>query len=508
MKHFGYTALTVAALCLGGSSVAAQDTTVTYIVNERVDIIGDPPRNIVFSEQYISKAMFEPLIFDFDGRTGESGLFPALATEWETLDDLTWRFTLREGVTFHNGVPFTAEAVKFSLERHLDPDFPSSDKFRDVPVAEINIIDDFTIDIVTTVPVPILPQRLSRNGAFILEPGHYGDLPLDQAAVSPVGTGPYKLEEFRRDDRVIMSRHDGWWGWDENSNVDRMVVRMIPELSTAFSEVMAGNADILRITPDLADVVERDPNVDLVIAPTLVRAVTIFNLDMYPQLKDPRVRVALNLAIDREAMIDAFAFGQQNLVMTTLINPPHDNPALEPYPYDPDRARELLAEAGYPDGFTIDTIDVMIPDSFEYSEAVAQFWSQVGVQVGEVRRLEASVMRERWAARTLSVASFLWSAAENTPETDAWAVHDDRQTNSTHWVREDFLEMYRELTQTVDLDRREELNFAMQDILYEDPPWVYLYLVPAAYAVSSRIEGYTPHPSLLVEDWGSIYVSE
>ncbi|MFU8825140.1 ABC transporter substrate-binding protein [Yoonia sp.] len=502
------TTFLAAGLSLGGLSAAIAQTTVTYIVNERADIIGDPPRNVVFAEQYISKAMFEPLVFDFDGRTGESGIRPALATSWKIIDDNTWHFYLREGVTFHNGEPFNADAVKFSIERHLDPDFPSTDKFRDVPITAVNVIDEFTVEFVTETPVPILPERLSRNGAFIMAPGHYADLPLAEAAITPVGTGPYKLEEFRRDDRVILSKNETWWGWDDKSNIDRLVIRMIPELSTAFSEVMGGNADIVRISSDLADVVEAAPNVKLVVAPTLVRAVTIFNLDMYPQLQDPRVRVALNMAVDREAIVDAFAFGRHELISTTLINPPNVNPALSPYPYDPDRARELLAEAGYPNGFRIDTIDVMIPDSFEYSEAVAQYWAMVGVEVGEVRRLEASVMRERWAARTLSVASFLWSAAENTPETDAWAVHDDRQTNSTHWVRPDFLEAYREITQTVDPERRRELSYQMQDILYQDPPWVYLYLVPAAYAVSNRVEGYNPHPSLLVEDWGSLYVTE
>lgn len=498
------------ALGLAASTAwpALAQNTVTYIVNERADLIGDPPRNVVFAEQYISKAMFEPLVWDFDGRTGESGIRPALATSWEIVDDNTWRFFLREGVTFHNGEPFNAAAVKFSIERHLDPDFPSTDKFRDVPITAVNVIDDYTVEFVTETPVPILPERLSRNGAFIMAPGHYADLPLDQAAVSPVGTGPYKLKEFRRDDRVIMSKNEDWWGWDDKSNIDTLVIRMIPEMSTAFSEVLSGNADIVRITPDLADTAASQDGVELIVAPTTVRAVVIFNMDMYPELKDPRVRVALNHAVDREAIIDAFAFGSQELVSKTPINPPNDDPNLEPYAYDPDRARKLLAEAGFPDGFDIATIDVMIPDAFQFSEAVAAYWSMVGVNVGEVRQLEASVMRERWAQRTLSVAGYAWSAGENTPETDAWAVHDDRQTNSTHWVRPDFLEAYRELTQTVNPERRRELSYQMQGIIYEDPPWVPLFRVPAAYAVNERIAGYSPHPSLLVEDWGAIYVEK
>ncbi|MFN3973292.1 MAG: ABC transporter substrate-binding protein [Gemmobacter sp.] len=507
MRRLFLSALAIAGMALAvGSSPGHAETSITYVVNERIDIIGDPPRNIVFAEQYVSKAMFEPLIFDFDGRTGKSGLYPALATEWAPVDDLTWRFKLRQGVKFHNGEPFNAEAVKFSLERHLAPDFPSSDKFRDVPITAINVIDDFTVEIVTKTPVPILPQRLSRNGAFILAPGHYSSISLDEAIVQPVGTGPYKLKEFRRDDRVILTKNADYWGWDEKSNIDELVVRMIPEMSTAFSEVMAGNADIVRITPDLADVVSSNDNLKLVVAPTTARAVIIYNLTVHPALQDPRVRVALNLAVDRDAIIDAFAFGEKSLKSVTLINPPHENPALSPYPYDPERAKALLAEAGYPNGFKIDTIDVMIPDAFEFSEAVAQFWGAIGVEVGEVRRLEAAVMRERWGARTLSVAGYGWSAAENTPETDSWAVHDGRKTNSTHWVRQDFLDLYRELTETVDLARRTEINYKMQEILYEDPPWVYLYRLPAAYAVTKRIKGYSPHPSLLVEDWASIYV--
>lgn len=500
----------VATTVLSGGMVLAQGNlkTLTYIVNERIDIIGDPPRNVVFAEQYLSKAMFEPLIWDFDGRTGKSGLYPALATSWEIMEDTRWRFNLRQGVKFHNGEPFNAAAVKFSLERHLDPAFPSTDKFRDVPITQINIIDEFTVDIVTKDAVPILPQRLSRNGAFILAPGHYSKLTVEEAAVKPVGTGPYKMLEFRRDDRAILERNNDYWGWDEKSNIDRLVIRMIPELSTAFSEVLSGNADILRITSDLADVVKNESKLNLVISPTTTRATMIFNLNTHPALKDPRVRVALNHAIDRDAIIDAFAFGQRNLKSTTLINPPNEHPNLKPYTYDPAKAKKLLAEAGYPNGFSIPTIDVMMPDAYEYSEAVSQYWSQVGVNVGEVRRLEAAVMRQRWAARSLSVASFPWSAGENTPETDAWAVHDGRQTNSTNWIRQDFLDLYSELIKTTAPVDRNKLNYKMQEILYEDPPWAPLYLVPAAYAVNKRVQGYSPHPSLLVEDWASIYIKE
>lgn len=508
MRHYTLSAILAVGMTAGAYSHAQADTTLTYIINENINLVGDPPRNLLIGENIVASAIFEPLLLDFDPETGERGLYPALATEWEAIDDLRWRFQLREGVVFHNGEPFNAEAVKFSIDRHLHPDFPSTNQFRALPIEAVEIVDEYTVDIVTETPLPILPQRLTRNGAYILAPGHYADLPLDEAGTNAVGTGPYKLEEFRRDDRVIMRAHEEYWGWSENSNIDRLVVRMIPEMSTAFSELINGNADISRVSADLADSVEREEDVDLVLTSTVMRVMVAFNLNVHPALEDPRVRVALNLAVDRDALIDAFAFGQRDAKNVTLVNPPNEHPDLEPYPYDPDRARELLAEAGYPDGFRIDVMDVMIPDVFEVTSAIAQYWGQIGVEVGEVRNLEAAVMSERWAGRTLSVAGFLWSGPENTPETDMWAVHDGRQRNSTNWYRQDFINAYDELIQTVDMERRDELNRTMQEILYEDPPWVYLYRLPAPNAVNKRVQGYVPHPSLVAEVWSSIYVEE
>ena len=191
----------------------------------------------------------------------------------------------------------------------------------------------------------------------------------------------------------------------------------------------------------------------------------------------------------------------------TAVNPPNVHPGLEPHPYDPELAKSLLAEAGV-NGFTVDTIDVMQPEAMEYAEIVAEYWRQVGVEVGEVRTLDWTVVRERWAQRTLSVHSFSWSASENTPVTDLWSVSDRRQTNSTHWLHEEFEDLYGKLMTTMDEAEREKMNYRMQEILYEDPPWVYLYLQPLVMGVSDRIGGYYPHPSFLVEDWASLYVKE
>jgi peptide/nickel transport system substrate-binding protein len=502
----GLISVAVAGMLAAPGHARADDpVTVTYVIVESLSNIGDPVMNVNFGEHRVTKAIFEPLVFDFDARTQEIGPRPALATHWELIDDHTWRFYLREGVTFHNGNPFTAEAVKFSIERVQAEGFPSGDKFLDVPISHVDIVDDHTVDIVTTEPVPILPYNLMRNGAFILDPEHYRDLPLEEARWSPVGTGPYKLLEHRADDRVILERHDDYWGWPEEANVDRLVIRFIPEISTAVAELIDGNVDIARITADLADTVEATDGVSVVVAPSHTRAMIGFNQQMYPEMQDPRVRRALIHAIDRDAMLDALAFGRHELKSLTAVNPPNVHPGLEPHPYDPELAKSLLAEAGV-NGFTVDTIDVMQPEAMEYAEIVAEYWRQVGVEVGEVRTLDWTVVRERWAQRTLSVHAFPWAAPENTPLTDLWSVSDRRPTNSTHWLHEEFEDLYGQLMTEMDEDRRQEINYRMQEILHEDPPWAYLYLFPLVVGVNDRIGGFYPHPGYAVEDWVSIYV--
>lgn len=492
---------------LGSVGAQAQDEghSITYVARETVDIYGDPLRGSTYDEHRVHHAQFEPLIYDFDGRTGERGLRPGLATSWEAIDDNTWRFELREGVTFHNGEPFNADAVKFTIDRAFADGYPGANKFLDVPIERVEVIDEFTVDIITSEPVPILPNHLTRNGAYILEPTHYADLSFEEALTSPMGTGPYRIVDFVQDERIVMQKHDDYWGFDEKSNIDQITITFIPELSTAVSELLTGAVDIVHLTPELVDRVNSGNNTEVIIGDGLVRAVVMFNLTVNECVADTRVRQALNYAVNRAEMVDAFAFGRQEAQLATMVNPPNNHPDLKPYPYDPDKARELLAEAGC-ENMTIPEIDVMQPQAQDHAEAVAGYWQMVGVNVGRVSLVDAAIMTQRWRDRALGVHSYTWSAAENTPETDMYAISDLRDRNSTHWFRQDFEDMYAELLGTMDLERRDELNRRLQEIQYEDPPGVFLYQRPNVVGISSRLKGYTPYPALVIEDWRSLYV--
>ncbi|MCC5983368.1 MAG: hypothetical protein JJU42_03280 [Rhodobacteraceae bacterium] len=428
-----------------------------------------------------------------------------LATSWEPIDDLTWELTLREGVTFHNGAPFNAEAVKFSIERPHHPDFETGDKIIDVPISHVDIIDDYTVHIVTHEPVPILPQRLSRNGAFILEPGHYSELSQQESSRMPVGTGPFKLVEWVRDQRIVMERNEDYWG--PMPNFDRLVYRVIPEPATMLAEVLTGGVDIAPVSPSNAEDVRAAEGVDLIVGDSLVRAVLIVNVNLHEAFNDPRVLQAMQWAIDTQALIDAFALGEAEQAVT-MVNPPNHNPNLEPYGYDPDKARELLAEAGYPDGFTVE-LDVLHPDAFDWAEAAAFYLTEVGINISQVNMLSRPVWLPRNVEGTLNLHAHHWSAGENTPETDMWATHPDRPSNSTNWFNQEWYDLYAELVRTVDQDRRTEINHRMQEILHaEGGPWLTQFRVPLFRAISDRVAHYYPHPSFLVEDFAQIRLVE
>jgi hypothetical protein len=244
----GASCLAMATALAAAPTAEAQDkNVVTYGFYDAVDVYGEPLRGSTYDEHRVHLAQFEPQVYDFNGRTGERGIRPGLATSWEAIDETTWRFNLREGVTFHNGAPFNAEAVKYSIERVFRDDFPGADKFLEVPITSVEIIDDYTVDIITSEPVPIMPERLSRNGAYIVEPGHYESIDYDEALTSPMGTGPFRMVEFIPDELIRLEAYEDYWGWDELSNVDELRFKIIPELSTAVAELVTGEVDMVRL---------------------------------------------------------------------------------------------------------------------------------------------------------------------------------------------------------------------------------------------------------------------
>lgn len=323
-------------------------------------------------------------IFDALTRLDEDGnLVPALATSWENIDPNTWRFELRQGVTFSNGTAFTAHDVVGAIDWLNTSDGRRSiigNEVRGVSGAEV--VDDHTVLIRTDPPDAILPSRL--NAMFIIESDAWSELGPDTYAKDPPGTGSFTVTDWGDRSGVVQmqARRDSW----RPPHVDRIRMPNLPDNAARVQALLAGQIDIAgNINIDDIALVE-SLGFKTVSAPIFGVMSMAFRQDegRDTPLKDIRVRQALNYAVDKQAIADALLLG-----MTIPGGQPAGtktfghNPEIEPYPYDPDKARALLAEAGYPNGFDL-TFAVMVervPGDSAIYQTVANYLNQVGVRL-------------------------------------------------------------------------------------------------------------------------------
>jgi peptide/nickel transport system substrate-binding protein len=304
---------------------------------------------------------------------------PSLATEWRALDDSTWEFKLRQGVKFHNGDAFSAEDVKFTFERVLNPATKSPQYGNIRAIKEVKIIDAYTVQLITDKPFPLLLERLVF---FPIIPKQYFEKVGPQAFAdnAPVGTGPYKFVEWKRDQYLKLERFEAHWRGP--APIKTFIIRVIPETSTQVAELKTGGVDMVRnLAPDLIPDLKANPNTYVSTAPIL--RTHYVQLDMREAPFDKKeARQAANYAIDRQAIVDRL-MGGLGKVVPTVINPMAFgfDPTVEGYGYDVKKAKELLKQAGYPKGVDI-TLHVGASAAFnrQIAEALAEMLSEVGLR--------------------------------------------------------------------------------------------------------------------------------
>ncbi len=332
-------------------------------------------------------------------------LIPGLATSWENLTPTTWRFNLREGVSFHNGNPFTAEDVVFSWQRSLTPG--SDMKGYGARIADIEVVDDHEIIITTPAPNPILPRELVQlyimdkewseaNGATEATSPQAGDETATYAAQNANGTGPFIVVERQADVKSVFERNENYWDPDIPTNVTDIEFTPISQAATRVAALISGQVDLVYPVPvqDWGRLEEAE-GVEPLTGP---EARTIFlGMDQWRDellyssvegtnpLQDARVREAMTLAISLDAINEKIMRGAATptgLLIAPQIN--GFNPDLNtPAPYDPERAKALLAEAGYPDGFELgmDCPNNRYVNDERICQAVASFLARVGIEV-------------------------------------------------------------------------------------------------------------------------------
>jgi len=341
------------------------------------------------------KHVFDTLVWSGD----KLQLEPRLAESWKPLDDTTWEFKLRKGVKFHDGSDFTAEDVKFSIERIPTVSGPNPTTIYVRRVKETKIVDPYTIHIVTDGPAPTLPNDFIR--LFIVSSKSAAGLTKETAneafnsGKAAVGTGPYKYVSWTPKDSFVVERFDGYWG--DKQPWQRVVRKEIPNDAGRVAQLRAGQVDMIVRTP-AADVptLERDPALKVVKGDTVYVFYMEFDMrDTPPQIsskdgsplpsnpfRDPRVREAFDLAIDRQALAEIAMEGlgkpQSQLVTPGIFG---YNEKLQVTKANVNRAKELLAQAGFPSGFRVvfNFTNDRLPGDGAVGTAVSQMLARLGM---------------------------------------------------------------------------------------------------------------------------------
>ncbi len=387
--------VTLAALALAGAmALPASAQTLSMAVGAPVTSL-DPHFHQLSPNNAVADMIFDRLI----NTDAKAGMVPGLAESWSTVEPDLWEFRLRRGVTFHNGNPFTAEDVAFTIRRVPNvPNSPSSFAAMVRPIREVIVVDPHTIRFRTNGPYPLLPMDLSNVRILDRETHENATTEDFNAGRAAVGTGPFRVAAHRLGDRIEFERNESYWG--EKPHWQRVTYRMIVNDSARTAALLAGDVEFIDQVPtaDLARL-RQDQRVQM----SEVTGLRVIYLSLdHPRegaspfvtdnegrpiernpLRDVRVRRALSMAIDRPAITERVMEGAAT--PTAQFFPPGifsyvpDLPAQRP---DPEGARRLLAEAGFPQGFriTLHGPNDRYPNDGRIIQAIGQMWTRIGVR--------------------------------------------------------------------------------------------------------------------------------
>ena len=418
---------------------------------------------------------------------------PSLATVWKALNDTTWEFKLRQGVKFHNGDPFSAEDVKFSFDRVLDPNTKSPQYGNIRGIKEVKIIDPHTVHLITDKPFPLLLERVVFFP--IIAKKHFEKVGAQAFAESaPMGTGPYKFVEWKRDQYLKMERFNEHWRGP--APIKNLIIRVIPETSTQVAELKTGGVDIVRnLAPDLIPDLKAHPNTYVSTAPILRTHYVMLDMREAPFTKK-EARQAANYAIDRQAIIDKLMGGLGRAV-PTVINPMAFgyDPTVEGYGYDPKKAKELLKQAGYPNGVDI-TLHIGTSEAFgrQLAEVITEMLTEVGLRTNLKIWDPGPAWNKFFQGEGKATNGFGGSwGYYSTFDADA-ILHPLYHTEPGGWVGKWYTrvpgldEFIDEARSTLDKEKRLVTYAKIQRLIKEEAPSIFLYHQHDMLGMNKRVE--------------------
>jgi peptide/nickel transport system substrate-binding protein len=493
-------------LAAGASPSQSQpaNTLVVGLVAEPVAL--DPAQVTDLNSNRVGRRVVETLVTFADESTQ---IVPGLAESWTiSKDGLTYTFKLRKGVTFHDGTPLNAQAVKFSIERQINPEHPAA-KLGKYPFANyffgnvkaVEVMDDSTVRFVLKEARASFLAVLTAGAASIVSPTAAMKSGLDYAT-APVGTGPFKFASWDRGQRVVLEKNPTYWRFP--IKVDRVIFRPVTEAQARLTELLTGALDLIVDTPpDFMDQLENNPKV------TLQRRVGAhvwylgFNNSKKP-FDDKRVRQALNYAVNKEAIVRDVLKGTGAVSKGPVLPGTWgDDGGLKPFPYDPERARKLLAEAGFPNGFST---TLWVPESgsgmqspVAMSTVIQSNLKAVGVNV-TLQTMEWGAFLAKLRTKEQDLFALSWMAGSEDPDLVMYPLlHSSQWTptgpNRAMYKNPRFDEVLAQARLTTDQAKRAELYREAQRLIHDDPPWIFIDHEVQTAAFAKRVQGFKLHPS-------------
>ena len=444
------------------------------------------PRSIGGDYNFTILAYITERLCEYDMTQGK--FVPVLATSWTRPDKLTWRFKLRQGVSFHNGEPFNAEAVKFTIDSIKDPAKAWSNASWVGDISAVKIVDDYTVDLITENPSRSMLANLGY--LFILPPKATTELG-DRFGVQPIGTGKFVLDKYYPNERIVMKRNDNYWG--QKPKLEKVTAKILPESATRLAALETGEVALIpNLSPDSIARMKANPKLSVVVGDPARIMHIAFILGRKP-FDNHKVREAFNYAVDRQAIVDTVMMGLAKVADAQLYHAssPGFNPNLKAYNYDPQKAKKLLAEAGYPDGITVTfgspngryLRDRMV------CEAIVGQMAEAGITV-KLEALEWGTFWSRAVTNHEFDMFFLGWISPASPYTQlTWWFRTNPKSSKSNYSNPQVDKLLIEAQNVLTDEEENQVYSKIQELLWNDLPWISLYFSPKIYGIDASLEG-------------------
>lgn len=450
----------------------------------------NPPESTGLADATVIRHMFEGLV----GFTHDGVIVPELAESWIASEDATeYVFTLREGVSFHDGTPFNAETAAEFYEWVLDPDSAAArGRAQLAGVVSIEVTGEYELTFTLDGPNGAFLSSIGQSASRIASPAAIAEFGED-ASRHPVGTGPFRLVSWEDGVNVTLEAFPEYWG--EQPLTDRLVFLEVPNASTRMAMLQSGEADFIEnVAPQLVGLVEAASNLELISVVGTSARILQLNTTKAP-FDDVRVRHALNYAVDKDQVVRVALQGFGVPLTAPLPEPVFGHAPQEPYTYDPELARELLAEAGYADGFDV-TVLTFIGDEYSIvGQMLQQYFADVGVNMTLDSKERGALVDQIFLPQEtnptqaalvgMSVATgdadsglrTSFARASWPPASNNWSFYEDALVE----------QLLRDGTATAVPERRLAIYAEADKIIWDAAPWVFLYSATNLAASRSNV---------------------